>query len=189
MSSEEHMRMTRKKFGEFYTEYYKELFEKDPILNKNFENYGKMGRNTEKSVFNETIKTGKLKKWEIKWGNKHIKNTYQVINLKVFSNIKSNPCAQKVLQRLRNNEFKITDIASMTHQQLDPEKYALYRKLYLEEIYKENKKEEKEKIIGMFTCRKCKSQDTTYTQVQTRGSDEPMTVFALCNDCGKRWKM
>ena len=26
-------------------------------------------------------------------------------------------------------------------------------------------------------------------QAQTRSADEPMTTFALCNDCGHRWKV
>lgn len=26
-------------------------------------------------------------------------------------------------------------------------------------------------------------------QVQTRSSDEPMTTFVVCNECGNRWKV
>jgi len=40
----------------------------------------------------------------------------------------------------------------------------------------------------MFTCGKCKGKKCTYTQVQTRSADEPMTTFVFCNDCGNRWK-
>jgi len=41
---------------------------------------------------------------------------------------------------------------------------------------------------GALECRACKSRKTTYTELQTRSADEPMTVFALCLSCGKRWK-
>ncbi|OQR94611.1 transcription elongation factor [Achlya hypogyna] len=41
---------------------------------------------------------------------------------------------------------------------------------------------------GLFTCGRCKSTNTSNTQKQTRSADEPMTVFVLCHDCGKRWK-
>jgi transcription elongation factor S-II len=41
---------------------------------------------------------------------------------------------------------------------------------------------------SLFTCGRCKSIKTTSTQKQTRSADEPMTVFVLCLDCGKRWK-
>jgi len=43
-------------------------------------------------------------------------------------------------------------------------------------------------ISGMFTCGKCKGTNTTYYQLQTRSSDEPMTTFVQCLSCGKRWK-
>ncbi|EMP33299.1 Transcription elongation factor A protein 2, partial [Chelonia mydas] len=41
----------------------------------------------------------------------------------------------------------------------------------------------------LFTCGKCKKKNCTYTQVQTRSSDEPMTTFVACNECGNRWKV
>jgi len=40
----------------------------------------------------------------------------------------------------------------------------------------------------MFTCSKCKHKECTYTQLQTRSSDEPMTTFVYCMHCGNRWK-
>uniref|UniRef100_A0A3B5B843 Transcription elongation factor n=1 Tax=Stegastes partitus TaxID=144197 RepID=A0A3B5B843_9TELE len=33
----------------------------------------------------------------------------------------------------------------------------------------------------LFTCGKCKGKCCTYTQVQTRSADEPMTTFVFCN--------
>lgn len=41
---------------------------------------------------------------------------------------------------------------------------------------------------SLFTCGRCKSTKTTSTQKQTRSADEPMTVFVLCMNCGKRWR-
>jgi transcription elongation factor S-II len=43
-------------------------------------------------------------------------------------------------------------------------------------------------VEGTLICGKCKGRNTEYTQKQTRSADEPMTVFALCNDCGHRWR-
>ncbi|GAA6108464.1 transcription elongation factor A protein 1 isoform X1 [Tachysurus ichikawai] len=40
----------------------------------------------------------------------------------------------------------------------------------------------------LFTCGRCKKNKCTYTQVQTRSADEPMTTFVFCNECGNRWK-
>lgn len=44
------------------------------------------------------------------------------------------------------------------------------------------------RISGMFTCGKCKGTKTTYFQMQTRSSDEPMTTFVTCLTCSNRWK-
>ncbi|KAF4747006.1 hypothetical protein FOZ62_019799, partial [Perkinsus olseni] len=37
---------------------------------------------------------------------------------------------------------------------------------------------------GMFQCGKCRKSQTTYFQMQTRSSDEPMTTFVTCLNCG-----
>jgi len=41
---------------------------------------------------------------------------------------------------------------------------------------------------SLLKCNKCGKRDCTYSQVQTRSADEPMTTFVLCNNCGNRWK-
>ena len=41
---------------------------------------------------------------------------------------------------------------------------------------------------GMERCRKCNSDRTTYTAVQLRSSDEPMTLMFRCKQCGNTWK-
>lgn len=40
----------------------------------------------------------------------------------------------------------------------------------------------------LLKCGKCKKRNCTYNQLQTRSSDEPMTTFVMCNECGHRWK-
>lgn len=40
----------------------------------------------------------------------------------------------------------------------------------------------------LLTCRKCKGNNCSYSEMQTRSADEPMTTFAYCLDCGNRWK-
>jgi len=40
----------------------------------------------------------------------------------------------------------------------------------------------------LLKCVKCRKRNCTYSQLQTRSADEPMTTFVLCNECGKRWK-
>ncbi|XP_076439867.1 transcription elongation factor S-II-like [Babylonia areolata] len=40
----------------------------------------------------------------------------------------------------------------------------------------------------LFKCGKCGKNNCSYNQLQTRSSDEPMTTFVFCNECGNRWK-
>ena len=41
---------------------------------------------------------------------------------------------------------------------------------------------------GIF-CKKCGSHDVVWTEKQTRGADEAMTVFCECNACKSRWRL
>ncbi|KAI6660357.1 Transcription elongation factor A protein 1 [Oopsacas minuta] len=40
----------------------------------------------------------------------------------------------------------------------------------------------------LFKCGKCKSNECSYFQLQTRSADEPMTTYVWCCSCGNRWK-
>lgn len=53
-----------------------------------------------------------------------------------------------------------------------------------------------EKSDGLIKCFKCVrdlgptfAYNVEYTELQTRASDEPMTRFCVCLNCGQRWKM
>lgn len=39
-----------------------------------------------------------------------------------------------------------------------------------------------------FKCGRCKKNETTYYQMQTRSADEPMTTYVTCVNCNNRWK-
>ena len=40
----------------------------------------------------------------------------------------------------------------------------------------------------IITCNKCKSNNCSYYQLQTRSADEPMTTFVTCTKCQRKWK-
>ncbi|XP_055044104.2 transcription elongation factor A protein 2 [Misgurnus anguillicaudatus] len=80
-------------------------------------------------------------------------------------------------------------IASMTAEEMASAELKEIRKALTKESIREH---QLSKVGGtetdMFVCGKCKGKNCTYTQVQTRSADEPMTTFVLCNECGNRWK-
>ena len=44
-------------------------------------------------------------------------------------------------------------------------------------------------MTDLFKCMKCKKNQCSYTELQTRGGDESMTIFIRCVNCGNSWKM
>ncbi|XP_030277847.1 transcription elongation factor A protein 2 isoform X4 [Sparus aurata] len=80
-------------------------------------------------------------------------------------------------------------IASMTAEEMASAELKQIR----ENLTKESIREHQLSKVGgtetdMFICNKCHGKSCSYTQVQTRSADEPMTTFVLCNSCGNRWK-
>ncbi|XP_047187318.1 transcription elongation factor A protein 2 isoform X2 [Scophthalmus maximus] len=81
-------------------------------------------------------------------------------------------------------------IASMTAEEMASAELKQIREALTKESIREH---QLSKVGGsetdMFICNKCHGKSCTYTQVQTRSADEPMTTFVLCNSCGNRWKV
>jgi DNA-directed RNA polymerase subunit M/transcription elongation factor TFIIS len=61
------------------------------------------------------------------------------------------------------------------------------RQEWLEEVYPKHIKYDVDIERSILVCGKCKKRKVDYYEKQTRGADEPMTIFAHCLACGKRW--
>ena len=59
---------------------------------------------------------------------------------------------------------------------------------WLDEAYPKDIKGAEEMEDSLIQCGKCKQFKVDYFQKQTRGADEPMTVFCHCLNCGARWR-
>ena len=59
---------------------------------------------------------------------------------------------------------------------------------WLQEAYPQTKAVTNDELKhSILKCGKCKKNTVDYFEMQTRGADEPMTVFAHCLTCGHRW--
>lgn len=73
-------------------------------------------------------------------------------------------------------KYKLSD----TRTDLCPEKWSLLESVRTADIKKIRKE-------GLYTCTKCKSKYTEYTEQQRRSADEPMHVLVVCLDCNNKW--
>jgi transcription elongation factor S-II len=87
---------------------------------------------------------------------------------------------------IKNNSIKPHKIAYLTHQEMDPDRWDSM--IEAKRKRDKNKYESRQSTTSEFTCYKCKSNDCTYYQMQTRSADEPMTTFVTCMSCANRWK-
>lgn len=143
--------------------------------------------NLEKGVFNYTLKEATNRNLVKKWDNVYFSQIYIDRLRTIYFNIKNTDYLKKVINEAISNKSKKAHVfAFMTHHEMDPDRW---NKLLTEKAKRDEKKYERTaKISSEFTCRKCKSKDCSYYQMQTRSADEPMTTFITCENCGNRWK-
>lgn len=157
----------------------------------NFMNIDKIARNIEKSCYNYTVEKAKSNMETPSWSNPDFEAEYSMCVRRVKANISYTPNAPYVLECIKNKTFKPRELVYKTHRELDPSGWATSDK---EIIHMMNREFNMESVDidklpdGMFTCGRCKSVKTSFTQSQTRSSDEPMTCFIQCHNCGHRWK-
>lgn len=95
-----------------------------------------------------------------------------------------NPCLK---ERVVRGEIPVDALVGMSAHQLFPE----LRKCRYAEADRGRwwvNPAKKKGSGGIFQCGKCRSQETTWYQLQTRSADEPMTTFITCLECGNRWR-
>ena len=149
----------------------------DKILNNE-----KNSLNLEKGIFNYTLKEADRHKIVKKWDNKYFVQIYLDHLRSILFNLKP-----EIKMQIDDGLIKPHIVAFMTHQELSPDKW----KQLIETKSKRDKNKFETNIAAatdVFTCRKCKGNQCTYYQMQTRSADEPMTTFVTCLLCSSRWK-
>jgi len=139
--------------------------------------------NVERGVFNYSLKEASSKKIIKKWENPRFVQIYLDRLRSIYINLKDT----SFLNRIKNGEVTPLNIASMTHQEMNPSQW---RTLIEQKVMRDASKYTNniQASTDMFTCKKCKSKRCTYYELQTRSADEPATIFITCLDCGKNWK-
>ena len=142
----------------------------------------KNSTNLEKGIFNYTLKEAEHRKIVKKWDNKQFVQIYLDHLRSIIANLKGD-----ILQQIKDGAMKPHIVAFMTHQELLPERWD---DLIAAKIKRDKNKFEVKIAAStdLFTCRKCKGNQCTFYQLQTRSSDEGITTFIQCILCNSRWK-
>lgn len=146
-------------------------------------------RSLERTIFLEAIENAQKHYIPKNWKSPNFCEIYRQIVRSVLSNIHpQSPVANpRLLTRVKEGEFELGTIATMTSYEMYPEKwFALKDKLLQREqkILEGNKS----RATDQFKCRRCNKRECTYYELQTRSADEPMTIFITCLNCGKEWR-
>lgn len=149
-------------------------------------------RNAELAVYNWSVlqtsqsylttKNGRREKEEPSWENRLFRWRYKQRLMSVLFNMDKNPDLVK--------KVKPKELESMTPVEMWPEgPYGQTQKLLQEKqvIMDLAKAKHDAEYQGLLTCPKCKTNKTSYYQMQTRSADEPLTNFCSCL-CGHRWR-
>ena len=142
----------------------------------------KHSTNLEKGIFNYALKEAANRKIVKKWDNPYFVQVYIDRLRSIFNNLNDD-----IIEQINNETIKAHVVAFMTHQELCPE---IWKELLDAKAKRDANKFENNIVAATdaFTCRKCKGNQCTYYQLQTRSADEPMSVYISCINCGNRWK-
>jgi DNA-directed RNA polymerase subunit M/transcription elongation factor TFIIS len=152
---------------------------------------GKHAANLERGVFNWTIKESGIHKLVKRWDNPYFKDLYVTRLRMITTNLNQSECEsiRALLQNVINRTIKVHSIAFMTHMELRPD---LWDERLQKKFLRDKNLSETTTISNTsdYKCGKCKQRNCFYYALQTRSSDEPMTVYVRCltEKCGARWK-
>jgi len=148
-----------------------------------------LSRKIEKSIYNYTIDLSKEKNILRRWDNIIFKKLYISKIRSIYTNLKSDSYIQNkdFLQKIKSDDFNINNISKLSVYDIYPENW---RDLIMIKSKRDKIKYEfkPESMSSQYVCRKCKSRETSYYEVQTRSADEPMTQFITCLNCYNHWK-
>lgn len=149
----------------------------------------KISTEIESGIYDNISKSVTLFNDDDIWDNKFFKRRYmnKIISLYLNLNKKSKIQNKKLLDRVKKKEIKPYDVCKLSPDEMFPEHW----KKLLDKKNAENKflySKKVESFSTLYKCGKCKKKKVSYYQLQTRSSDEPMTIFFKCLECGNRWK-
>jgi len=143
----------------------------------------------EKGIYNYAIDRCNAKSSIPLWDNMEFVDIYVSKAKNLYSNLNENCYVKNVnlITQVKTGKIKPEELAFTESYKLYPEKWIdiIEEKAKIDKILKESLQES---ATDLFQCHRCHKRKTIYCEVQTRSSDEPMTKFITCLECGNKWK-
>lgn len=145
-----------------------------------------LAKRLEVCLWNWTIRTCQRDSIPLYWENAKFRYRYTTRALGLEYNMKHNPTMN---YKLRSKDVSVKTFANMTPAEMWPERWAeAFQQVAMRQLRREANVDVSQVPDGAYTCFRCKSRKTVYTQMQIRSADEPMTTFVRCLNCSKSWK-
>lgn len=93
-----------------------------------------------------------------------------------------------ILDSISDESYSIEQISSFTDLDIEKGLYEKIEKLKEEKYQKEIYNDQSHATTNFYHCRKCRQNQCTFYEQQTRSADEPMTIFIKCCVCGFQWR-
>lgn len=141
--------------------------------------------NIELSCFNQTIyKADELLIYQ-SWDNEKFVYLYYLTCNKITKNLdpESEVQSNYLINKILNNEIDVTQIGSMTSEDLCPDKSQNIKNV----INKRYNQEIKVKMSTLYTCRNCKRKEISIKEYQARSLDESSNLSLTCQFCNYHW--
>ena len=144
--------------------------------------------NIEKSIYNYASEQCKLKSIEPDMNNKLFLRIYVNKLISIYNNLDKNSYIKNedFYDEVVSGKINIEEIAFLSPQEINKKHWKKY-------IDKQTAVDEflYSRSAGIRTtdykCGRCKEFNCSYYQMQVRCSDEPMTTFVNCMNCGNSW--
>lgn len=95
---------------------------------------------------------------------------------------------KNLIMLISNNELTLEKLSNIEDKDIYEDIY--YKNCKELDIFfkKEQEGNTLKATTDMYTCRKCREKKCSYYELQIRSSDEPMTKFIKCCNCGYEWR-
>lgn len=152
------------------------------------EEHSGMAADLERGVYNWTLEYCTSRGIVRNWKNPKFATIYRSKFRSVLANLQpaSYVGNSRLHTRLTEREFLPRDLPFMKPENVFPE---VWKHVIDVKLMRDQFSEKPEAMTDQFRCGRCKKRECVYQELQLRSSDEPMSLFITCLNCGNRWRM